>query len=135
MPDNYERTWLRIVNKLRSMITVISKSQYFALANLKDRGITEGMQFVTGTLGLGQIGERAPVSKENLQAYTDMLLLYELWPKSYGNEKTKDIFGAFLKAVETELFARSHNEKTVMGPVAEAVSTLVVSREYEDDEE
>lgn len=131
MPDTYEKTWLRVVRKINNLIKTIAKIKTFQYENVKNRGIKEGIKFALGTVGMGQIGDRAPVSHANLQAYVDMLLIYKLWAEKYGDEKTQNIFEEFLRAAETELFARSHTEKTILGAVAEALST--VSKEDEEE--
>jgi len=126
MPEGaYDTLWLRALRKVRSLISVITRAKQFQLAQLEKRGIEEGMQMVAGTLGFGHVGERAPVSQQNVQAYAKMLLLKRLWADCYGDEETKSVFGAYLKALETEMFARSHTLKSVLGPVAEAVEELV----------
>jgi hypothetical protein len=131
MPDSYEKTWLRVVRKINNLIKTIAKIKTFQYENVKDRGIEEGIKFAIGTIGMGQIGDRAPVNHTNLQAYVDMLQIYKLWAEKYGDEKTKEIFEVFLRAAETELFARSHTEKTILGAVAEALSRF--DKESEDE--
>jgi len=135
MPESSEKIWLRIVRKITSLVRNVSKIKETQLNNVKERGIPEGMQFVFGTLGMGQIGDRFPVGQKNLEAYTEMLLIYKMWAERYGDEKVKKIFEAFLRAAETELFARSHKEKTAIGAIAEAFSYYRPGKEEDEEEE
>jgi len=125
LPGDYDSIWLRALRKVRSLISVITSAKQFQLAQLQDRGLEEGMRSVMGTLGFGHVGERAPVGHQNVSAYTEMLLIKRLWADEYGDETTKKVYDAYLKSLETELFARSHTLKTIVGPVAEAVEELV----------
>ena len=119
-----ETFFMRMLRRLRAMISVVTRAKQFQLAQLEGAGIDRGMRVVAGTIGLGQLGDRAPVSDKNLRAYTRMLLRIRGLIDVYGGEEDRKTFEAFVRALEVELFARSHRGESVLGPVADAVAEL-----------
>jgi len=134
-PEGYNSIYLRIVDKLNNMIQTILKAKYFQLAQLNSDkkhgiraiGIPEGLRLILSTQGFGLLGERFPISQENLKAYSNLLLIHKTIIEKYGGNKEIEFFEQFLRTVEDALLARSHKQDTILGYVAEAVNELATA--------
>jgi len=124
MSEGAETFYMRMLRRLRAMISVVTRAKQFQFSQLEGTGIERGMRVSAGTIGFGNLGDRAPVSDRNLRAYTRMLLRVRGLINKYGDEEDKETFQAFVEALEVELFARSHRGESVLGPIAEAVAEL-----------
>ena len=137
-----ESWWYRQIRKLLAMLKIVLKAKKFQYENLQDRGIDEGTRLSVGTQGFGFIGERIPVSKQNLDAYVRMVLREKIW---FGNldqdeldvKEAKKVFNMLTRGVEVDLISRSHTERSVLGVIADAVGDVVekLERRYSFEEE
>jgi len=119
-----ESFYMRMLRRLRSMISVVTRAKQFQLAQLEDTGIKRGMRVTAGTIGFGNLGDRSPVSDKNIRAYSRMLIRQKMLIDRYGSKEARETFRVFIEALETELFARSHRSESVLGPIADAVNEI-----------
>jgi len=137
-----ESWFYRQIRKLKAVFSIVMKAKQFQMKQLEKSGLPCGTKMAIGTQGFGYMGERYPVSKQNLDSYTKMEIREEVWFRNLNLndpevKEAKEVFNLLTRGVEVDLTARSHTEKTILGPTADAIGEFVekIEKAYETAEE
>lgn len=88
-----------------------------------------------GTEGFGLVGDRAAVTKKNVDAFKEMKQICDILSSCVDNKEDIKTFDIILRTVAGALVARSHSSKTIPLDLIRAVAEFGKEDEEEEEEE
>ena len=121
--------YLPLYRELRKMLEIVMRARRFQFAQLKGKGHRNVVELTVATEGFGLLGERAPVTEENVKSVSRMYTLLSVFSQYAESERDLVPFKELLKEAETILYARSFRANTLIAPLADILSRSAVKFE------
>ena len=121
--------YLPLYRELRKMLEIVMRARRFQFSQLEGKGHPHIVELSIATEGFGLLGERAPVTEDNVKSVSRMYTLLNIFSHYAEDERDLLPFKELLKEAETLLYARSHRRDTLIAPLADVLSRSAIKFE------